>query len=154
MYYSKPWPRHWNKPFFCISCHLHQLVAQDDKRIFLRCRRPKFNPWVRKIPWRRYWLLTPLFLPGEFSGQRSLAGYSPWGLKESDTTEQLTLSPPPHEVRISSSVLQMRILWFIESSPVIVLGLAPTLDSFQSACCLTLISSNNGNNKRWRKSYL
>ena len=104
--------------------------GSDDKKIFLQCRRLKFDPWVRKIPWRRCWLPTPLFLPGEFSGQRSLAGYSPRGLKESDTIEQLTLSPPPHEVRISSSVLQMRILWFMESSPVIVLGLAPTLDSF------------------------
>ena len=38
-----------------------------------------FNPWVRKIPWRRKWQLTPVFLPEEFHGQRSLAGYSPWG---------------------------------------------------------------------------
>ena len=47
---------------------------------------------VRKIPWRREWLPTPVFLPGESHGQRSLAGYSPSGHKESDTTEQLTLS--------------------------------------------------------------
>ena len=40
-------------------------------------------------PWRRAWPPTPGFLPGEFQGQRSLAGYSPWGRKESDTTEQL-----------------------------------------------------------------
>ena len=46
-----------------------------------------FNPWVRKIPWRRKWQLTPVFLPGEPHGQRSLASYSPWGRKESDTTE-------------------------------------------------------------------
>ena len=45
-----------------------------------------------EIPWRREWLPTPVFLPGEFQGQRSLAGYSPWGRKESDTTEWLTLS--------------------------------------------------------------
>ena len=38
-------------------------------------------------PWRREWLPIPVFLPGEFHGQRSLAGYSPWGCKESDTTE-------------------------------------------------------------------
>ena len=44
---------------------------------------------VGKIPWRREWLPTPVFLRGEFHGQRSLAGYSPWGCKESDTTEQL-----------------------------------------------------------------
>ena len=52
----------------------------------------RFNPWVGKIPWRRDWQLTPVFLPGEFHGQRSLAGYSPWCHKESDMTEQLTLS--------------------------------------------------------------
>ena len=57
--------------------------------ICLQCRRPRFNPWVRKIPWRRKWQPTPLFLLGEFQGQRSLAGYSPWGCKESDTTERL-----------------------------------------------------------------
>ena len=44
--------------------------------------------WVPS--WRRKWLPTPVFLPGEFNGQRSLAGYSPWGQKESDTTERLT----------------------------------------------------------------
>ena len=36
-----------------------------------------FNPWVRKIPWRRKWQLTPVFLPSESHGQRSLAGYGP-----------------------------------------------------------------------------
>ena len=45
-----------------------------------------FDPWVRKIPWSRKWQPTPVFLLGEFHGQRSLAGYSPWGHKESDMT--------------------------------------------------------------------
>ena len=40
-----------------------------------------FNPWVGKIPWNRKWQLTPVFLPGKAHGQRSLAGYSPWGCK-------------------------------------------------------------------------
>ena len=44
-------------------------------------------PWVGKIPWRRAWQPTPEFLPGESHRQRSLAGYSPWGCKESDMTE-------------------------------------------------------------------
>ena len=44
----------------------------------------------RKIPWRREWQPTPIFLPGESQGQRSLAGHSLWGGKESDKTEQLT----------------------------------------------------------------
>ena len=43
--------------------------------------------WGGKIPWRRAWQPTPVFLPGKSHGQRSLAGYSPWGHKESDTTE-------------------------------------------------------------------
>ena len=55
---------------------------------------PGFSPWVRKIPWRREWLSTAVFLPGESHGQRSPAGYYPWSRKRSDTTEQLTLSPP------------------------------------------------------------
>jgi len=46
-----------------------------------------FDPWVGKIPWRRAWQPTPMFLPGESQGQRSLSGYGPWGHKESDTTE-------------------------------------------------------------------
>jgi len=57
----------------------------------LACGRPWFNPWVRKIPWRSEWLPTPVFLPGKFHGQESLVDYSPWGHKESDRTEQLSL---------------------------------------------------------------
>ena len=49
-----------------------------------------FNPWVRKILWRRKWIPIPVFLPGEFHRQRRLAGYSPWGCKELDTIKQLT----------------------------------------------------------------
>ena len=51
---------------------------------------PGWIPRSGKIPWRRGWLPTPIFLPGELHAQRSLAGYSPRGRNESDTTEQLT----------------------------------------------------------------
>ena len=51
-----------------------------------RCRRLRFNPWIRKLSWKRNWLPTPVLLPGKSHGQRSLVGYSPWGRKESDTT--------------------------------------------------------------------
>ena len=61
-------------------------------RICLQCRRPGFDPWVGKIPWRRKWQPTPVFLPGKFHRQRRLVGYSPRGCKEPDTTEQLTHS--------------------------------------------------------------
>ena len=52
-----------------------------------QCWRQKFNSWVRNIPWRSSWQPTPVFLLEESHGQRSLQGYSPWGLKESDTTK-------------------------------------------------------------------
>ena len=52
-----------------------------------RCKRLWFHPQVSKIAWNREWLPTPIFFSGKFHGQRSLAGYSLYGLKESDTTE-------------------------------------------------------------------
>ena len=55
-------------------------------------KRCGFYPWVEKIPWRRKWQPNPVFLPGEFHRQRSLAGYSPRGRKESDMTERLSLT--------------------------------------------------------------
>ena len=50
----------------------------------LRCG---FDPWVRKIPWRKAWQPTPVFLPGESHRQKNLAGYSLWDRTESDMTE-------------------------------------------------------------------
>jgi len=41
-------------------------------------QKPSFNPWAGEIPWRRKWQPIPVFLPGEFHGQRSLVGYSPY----------------------------------------------------------------------------
>ena len=61
------------------------------KRIHLqcsRCRRHGFSLWVGKIPWRRAWEPTVVFLPGASHELRSLVSYSPWGRKESDMTEE------------------------------------------------------------------
>ena len=55
------------------------------KRCYKRCG---FDPWVWKIPRSRKWQPIPVFLPGKSHGQRSLAGYSSWGHKESDITKQ------------------------------------------------------------------
>ena len=52
-----------------------------------RCKRCRFEPWFRKISWRRAWQHTPVFLPGESHGQRSLVGYSPSGHRASDMIE-------------------------------------------------------------------
>ena len=64
----------------------------------MQCRRSRFDPWLEKIPWRRKWQPTPIFLPGEFHGQRSLVGYSLWGRKEADVIEWLTLSHIWHDL--------------------------------------------------------
>ena len=57
------------------------------------CNAGGFDPWVRKIPWRRKWQSTPVFFPEKSHGQRSLAGYSPWGCKEWDMTELRACMP-------------------------------------------------------------
>ena len=73
-------------------CTLDFLGGPSGKEPTCQCRRHKrcrFDPWVGKVTWRRRdtWQPTPVFLPGEPHGQRSLVGYSPWGCKESDVIE-------------------------------------------------------------------
>ena len=61
--------------------------GSEGKEFVCNAGDPRFDPWVGKIPWRREWLSSPVFLLGEFHGQRSLEGnYSPWGPKELDMT--------------------------------------------------------------------
>ena len=71
---------------YCIGlprwCSSQESVCQ-----LRRYKKYGFNPWVWKISWSSKWLPTPVFLPGKFHGQRSLAGYSPWCHKEQDRTE-------------------------------------------------------------------
>ena len=64
-------------------------IAQTVKNL-PAMQRPGCDPWVGKLLWRREWQSTPVFLPKESHGQRSLAGYSLWGRQELDTTERLT----------------------------------------------------------------
>ena len=80
-----------------LECHWFLLNqdfpgGSDSKRLRRQCRRPRFDPWVEKIPWRKEWQPAPVFLPGESHGQNSLVGYSPWGRKELGMTEWLSLS--------------------------------------------------------------
>ena len=68
-------------------------AGSDGKEFARQCGRHRgrrLDPWVRKIPWRRKWQPTPVFLPWKLQGQRRLMGYSPWGHKEPDVTERLT----------------------------------------------------------------
>ena len=61
-----------------------------------QCRRRGIDPWVWKVPRRRVRQPSPVFLPGKSHGQRGLVGYSPWGPKQSDTTEKLRTSSKTH----------------------------------------------------------
>ena len=72
-------------------------------------------------PWRREWLPSPVFLPEESHGQRSLMSYSPWGCKESDTTEQLTLLLSSYKIPEFSS-WKRSLLWDLLSLSPVVLG--------------------------------
>ena len=75
---------HW----MCVSFFLLKistLCGSDGRASACNVR----DPWVGKIPWRRKWQLTPVLLPGKFHEWRSLVGYTPWGRKQSDTTERL-----------------------------------------------------------------
>ena len=87
----------WCSAFFIVQVSypymtIGKTIALTRRTFVLQCRRPGFNLWVRKIPWRREWQPIPEFLPGKSQGQRNLAGYSPWGCKESDTTEWLSIA--------------------------------------------------------------
>ena len=73
-----------------------------------QCRRLKrcgFDPWVRKIPWRRKWQPIPVSLPGESHGQRSLAGNGPGSHKESDMTDHTHTHNTPQLVRLEAILL-------------------------------------------------
>ena len=74
----------WSLPSVFVGGFLSGSVSKEST---CPCRRCGFDPWVGKIPWRRAWQSTPVFLPGKFHGQRSLGNYSPWGHKELDMTE-------------------------------------------------------------------
>ena len=84
---SEPLPITHMCPTLCFTRRLtlaFSLVAQQS-RISPQCMRCRLNPWVRKIPWRRVWQPTPLFLPGESHGQRSLVGYTVHRVAKSQT---------------------------------------------------------------------
>ena len=85
-------PRIWKQPR--THQHMNGLKMKWSSGLMVkntpqcrRCWRCEFDPWVGKITWRRGWQPAPVFLPGEFHGQRSLMSYSPLGCKELDTTE-------------------------------------------------------------------
>ena len=91
--FSMPFTMHFGVSFLNIAILPRRLSGKEPVCQCRRCKRCRFNPWVGKIPWSRKWQPTPVFLPGRFHGQRSLVGYSPWGCKGLDVTEQLCTQP-------------------------------------------------------------
>ena len=93
---------------FILECDIHYIGGFPGgsriKKIHLPSRRHGFDSWVRKIPWRRKWQLTPVFLPRKFHGQRSLMDYSPWGPKELDTTERAHVHPYTYTQNLLATV--------------------------------------------------
>ena len=63
------------------------LTGKEPACQYRRHKSHRFDPWVKRIPWRRKWQPPPVFLPGKVHGQRSLVGYSPWGHKELGKSE-------------------------------------------------------------------
>ena len=90
--------------FFRVLLHFIVIIGAFPWGL-LEGGRPGLSPWVGKIPWRRAWQPTPVLLPGEPHGQRSLAGYSLWGRKEWDTTERLSTAHSCYKVLVIISVL-------------------------------------------------
>ena len=65
-----------------LSLKMHILPRWlSGKESAYQCRRCRFDPWIRKIPWRKEWQPAPVFLPGKSYGQRILAGYTPWSCR-------------------------------------------------------------------------
>ena len=78
-----------------------------------QCRRHRFDLWVGKIPWKRKWQPTPVFLPQESHGQRSLEDYSPWGHKELDMTE---VTEHKHKVLRVVKINKLKVEWLLPES--------------------------------------
>ena len=90
----------------CLLCGSTDKDSICNAGDHLQYRRPGFNSWVEKIPWRRKWQPTPGFLPGQSHGQRSLVGDSPQGCKESDTPVATK-----HTHLVASRVLNYLCTW-------------------------------------------
>ena len=121
------------KPFVVSTPSKELPWWLSGKESTCQCRRCGFDPWLRKIPWKRKGQPTPLCLPGKSHGQRSLGGYSPWVCKRverySVTKQQTTTTtPPPTKVLVRSATLHSSCLpqcAFLENlllCPLLVLG--------------------------------
>ena len=98
----------------CCKCFSHLQASQVALESAWQCRRGQrwgFKPWVWKIPWRRKWQPTPVFLPGESQGQRSLVGYSPRGHKELDSSAHTHTHTHTHRLKSAKYTVLTRMFW-------------------------------------------
>ena len=126
----------WQQNWVVFNTYFHWWLRWW--RICLQYKRPGFDPWVRKISWRREWQPTLVFLPGEFHGQRGLVGYSPWGCTELYTTDVTTNTftcvcvcvflPPGGEWKISSLFQLTPLAWEVRVLPTVLIGRGGTAD--------------------------
>ena len=117
------------------QCPWDSLGGPFAKTLCSQGRGPEFNPWVGNIPWRKEQLPTPVLWPEEFQGQRSLASYSPWGRKESDTTEKLSLS---HHLPLLPCYSLLSLFCISTSKYFHQWSLLPTREIFPLRCKLGL----------------
>ena len=138
---QRQWPfEGWSSPQSGLKTRIWRRVYQvvQSLRQCRRLKKHRLNPWVRKIPWRRKWQPTPVFLPGKFLGQRSLVGYSPWDCRESDTTERLN-----HNNKESGSLLAWWPLLLLTRNPSLLRKPIPWPNKLEGASC-NYISSTYG----------
>ena len=95
--------------FFALKARVGLSRWRSGKKSTCQRRRCGWDPWVEKIPWRKKWQSTPVFLPGKSHGQRSLVGYSPWDQKDLDTIERahtrMLAHTHAHRARVTPSSL-------------------------------------------------
>ena len=110
-------------PFFA-TLHLSARIYLQGLPRWLRgkesacqCKRYGFNSWIGKIPWRRKWQPTPVFLPRKSHGQRSLAGYSPWGCKRVGHNLATRQQHTRIKIRAKYLSLQITICWIKKKQP-------------------------------------
>ena len=139
----------WYKSHQSTACMLGFPGGTDGKELTSQCRRHQrceFETWVRKIPWRRAWQPTPVFLPGESHGQRSLAGYRPQGHKESviaEKTQHASMQKRPQNLNIFKKSYNLLLKFYLfesEVTHITLISLLSHLISYQmiSKAILTL----------------
>ena len=136
---------------YYILIHMLQIMGfpgGSNGSICLQCKRPGFDPWSGKIPWRREWQPTPVFLSGQSHGQRSLAGYSPQRPKElgHDWETDFNVSNNINlayilekEMATHSSVLAWRILWMEEPRGLLSTGLHRVRHNWSNLACVHVL---------------